>query len=438
MFCTKCGAKLPDDVRFCTACGNPVGAAPVAPVVPVPPVAESPVTPVYDPPVENTSVGETEVLGPVYEAPVEDTSAGETVVLSPEDAPAYAAPVYEAPVYEAPVAPVVEAPVAPVYEAPVAPVVEAPVMVAPAPVYAPAAAPQPAPAPNTPIAKLKKSCGSILVLVAIVLFTAMLALQVYNVFEYTDSTFGAAEDLVSSVTEDDFVEDILDAASDLCVLFGLLCLVPAMLMAGGMWTHFIASKCPRVTRTTGLTLVKAAMVIRLVGKFLVMALVLAALALLIMAGVSGDVYVVDELGLYWAVESTADMIFLIAGAAVALILLLLPILYDFFVLTVTNNMSKTLTTGELHLNGCGRLSVMNYVMVALQSLSLLGTIVATIVATSNIRDLAELLDVSKRDLEGLLSTGTEFTSILVQVLSIVTLILFALVLKNYKKSAKEE
>lgn len=422
MFCTKCGAKLPDDVRFCTACGNPVGAAPVAPVAPVPPVAEVPVTPVYEPPVENTSVGETEVLGPVYEAPVEDTSAGETVVLSPEDAPAYAAPVYEAPVYEAPVAPVVEAPV----------------MVAPAPVYAPAAAPQPAPAPNTPIAKLKKSCGSILVLVAIVLFTAMLALQVYNVFEYTDSTFGTAEDLVSSVTEDDFVEDILDAASDLCVLFGLLCLVPAMLMAGGMWTHFIASKCPRVTRTTGLTLVKAAMIIRLVGKFLVMALVLAALALLIMAGVSGDVYVVDELGLYWAVESTADMIFLIAGAAVALILLLLPILYDFFVLTVTNNMSKTLTTGELHLNGCGRLSVMNYVMVALQSLSLLGTIVATIVATSNIRDLAKLLDVSKRDLEGLLSTGTEFTSILVQVLSIVTLILFALVLKNYKKSAKEE
>ena len=308
-----------------------------------------------------------------------------------------------------------------------------------APAYVPPVAPQAKPAidPNTPVAKLKKSCGSILVLVAILLFTAMLALQVFNVFETTDSAFGTMEDVITSFAEDDFVEDVFDVAGDLSVLFGLLCLVPAMLMAGGMWTHFIASKCPRVTRSTGLTLVKSAMIIRLVGKFILMALVLAAMALLIVAGVSGEMIVVEELDLYWGVESTADMIFLIAGSAVALILLLLPILYDFFVLTVTNNMSKTLATNELHLNGCGRLSVMNYVMMVFQGLSLIGTIVFSIIANSSARDIADMLDIGKRDVEDLLSVFTNPIAIVVQVLSIVTLILFAIVLKNYKKSAKE-
>lgn len=37
MFCTKCGAKIADGSAFCTACGNPVGAAPARPANPMPP-----------------------------------------------------------------------------------------------------------------------------------------------------------------------------------------------------------------------------------------------------------------------------------------------------------------------------------------------------------------------------------------------------------------
>lgn len=46
MFCSKCGAQLPDGSAFCGNCGNPI--APVAPVAttPVTPVAETPVAPV--------------------------------------------------------------------------------------------------------------------------------------------------------------------------------------------------------------------------------------------------------------------------------------------------------------------------------------------------------------------------------------------------------
>jgi len=31
MFCTQCGVRLDDSVRFCTSCGKPVGVAPPAP-----------------------------------------------------------------------------------------------------------------------------------------------------------------------------------------------------------------------------------------------------------------------------------------------------------------------------------------------------------------------------------------------------------------------
>jgi len=48
-YCTKCGAALNPDVRFCANCGAPVGAVPFAPVAPPPPVA---------PPLDYTIVGE--------------------------------------------------------------------------------------------------------------------------------------------------------------------------------------------------------------------------------------------------------------------------------------------------------------------------------------------------------------------------------------------
>lgn len=108
MFCTHCGAKLPDQSRFCGMCGNPTSAPaevaeePVAaaPVVPV--VEEIPVAPVVE---------EVPVEPVIEEAPVEPVV---------EDAPV--APVVE----EVPVEPVVEeAPVEPVVEeVPAAPVTE--------------------------------------------------------------------------------------------------------------------------------------------------------------------------------------------------------------------------------------------------------------------------------------------------------------------------
>lgn len=44
MFCSKCGANVPDSATFCSACGQPTGVAPAAPAGPaaVPPAAAYP------------------------------------------------------------------------------------------------------------------------------------------------------------------------------------------------------------------------------------------------------------------------------------------------------------------------------------------------------------------------------------------------------------
>lgn len=101
MLCNKCGAMLPDDSKFCVACGAPVGEAPVAEPT-VAPVAEPAVAPVAEPTV--------------------------------------------APVAEPTVAPVAEPTVAPVAEMPAVPVAEAPAQ----PVYTQPMYAQPAPATNNP------------------------------------------------------------------------------------------------------------------------------------------------------------------------------------------------------------------------------------------------------------------------------------------------
>ena len=99
MFCTHCGAKLPDNSRFCGMCGNPTSAPATAPAEPV---AEVPVAPVVE---------EIPVAPVVEEVPVEPVV--EEIPVEPVIEEAPVEPVIE----EAPVEPVIE-------EAPAQPVVE--------------------------------------------------------------------------------------------------------------------------------------------------------------------------------------------------------------------------------------------------------------------------------------------------------------------------
>lgn len=66
MFCSKCGTKLPDGVKFCPNCGSPVGAAPVAP----PPSAAMPGVPVAAPGVPVVPAPRARRRGPIVIAAV--------------------------------------------------------------------------------------------------------------------------------------------------------------------------------------------------------------------------------------------------------------------------------------------------------------------------------------------------------------------------------
>ncbi len=128
MFCSQCGHKNDDNMKFCTNCGNPLQAAapapqapvaeptpapayetvpvaePVAPVVEAAPAYETapavePVAPVVDPE-ETTLLNEEPIYEPApqYEAPVAEPAPAPAPAYEPAPQPAYQpAPQYEAP-----------------------------------------------------------------------------------------------------------------------------------------------------------------------------------------------------------------------------------------------------------------------------------------------------------------------------------------------------
>lgn len=150
MFCTNCGAQVPDGSKFCTSCGSPIAAAPAPAPAPVPP-APVPVPPAPVP--EPAPASE-----PIPAPPTpEQVAAPEPVVTpTPEPAPAPESVATPAPAPEpvaAPVpTPVNEAPQAAPVPTPVPTPVPAaaPVPPAPAPAAAPAPAPAAAPVPPAP------------------------------------------------------------------------------------------------------------------------------------------------------------------------------------------------------------------------------------------------------------------------------------------------
>ncbi len=138
MFCTKCGKMLPDDSKFCSACGNSVSniSAPVHTAQPQggsvylrPPQPMQPPqsAPGYRPPV---SPMQPPPAAPVYRPPVQP-------MQPPPAAPVYRPPVQPmqpspaAPVYQPPVQPIQPPPAAPVYQPPVQPAQPEPVPVKP-------------------------------------------------------------------------------------------------------------------------------------------------------------------------------------------------------------------------------------------------------------------------------------------------------------------
>ena len=147
MFCTNCGAQVPDGSKFCTHCGSPIAAAPAPAPAPVPPAPAPEPEPVATPTPE-----------PVVPSAPEPAPAPEPPAPVPP-APVPPAPVPPAPVPEPaptpePVATPAPEPVATPAPEPVAAPVPTPVNEVPqaAPVPTPAPTPVPTAAPVPPTA----------------------------------------------------------------------------------------------------------------------------------------------------------------------------------------------------------------------------------------------------------------------------------------------
>ena len=246
MFCTNCGNQLKDNALFCGACGTPVSKPQVevaAPVIEVAPqVQETPV--VVDAPAQ-------EVATPVVaEIPVVE----EQTPVVEEKIPVVAETISVA----AEVSPVIEvAPVAPQ----VAPVVE---QVAPA---KPVAAQNASPVTNkyqgeiTAVSKdLKKSFGSVLAIVAIVLYLVAFGIRILSGI----MTLGefSVSDTLDVFSIDSFEHETLLNIGFWTVLF--IGLVPMLLMLIGFIFNATQSYRKQGFSSAGFVLVKTATIVKLV------------------------------------------------------------------------------------------------------------------------------------------------------------------------------
>lgn len=210
MFCTNCGAQVPDGSKFCTHCGSPIAAAPAPAPAPVPPApAPEPVAPSAPEPApapEPTPAPPVPEPVPAPEptaAPV-PTPVDEAPQAAPEPAPMpepVATPAPEpaavpvpTPVNEVPQAAPIPTPVptaAPVPPAPApaaAPVPPAPVPPAPQANYGSPVPPAPqvnyaAPTPGAgAVPPAKKSKTPLIIGIAAVVLVAVIALVVVPMF----------------------------------------------------------------------------------------------------------------------------------------------------------------------------------------------------------------------------------------------------------------
>ena len=204
MFCTNCGAQVPDGSKFCTHCGSPIAAAPAPAPAPVPPApAPEPVVPsVPEPPAPEPPASAPEPVATLAPEPVVPSAPEPAPVPEPVTTPApepVAAPI-PTPVNEVPQAAPVPTPTpTPAPTAAPVPPTTAPVPPAPAPTAAPVPpAPQanygspvpPAPQVNyaapTPgagaVPPAKKSKTPLIIGIAAVVLVAVIALVVVPMF----------------------------------------------------------------------------------------------------------------------------------------------------------------------------------------------------------------------------------------------------------------
>lgn len=374
MFCTKCGKQLNDDALFCGACGTPVSKSQN---VVAPPVVE--VAPVK----QEVTVPDVEVVSPVAEvvAPVE-----EVVPVVEEAAPIVAETISVADE----VTPVIE--VAPVVAQPT-PVVE---QVAPAePVVQNTSSPLEQYQSKTTIASqnMKKSLGSGLAIVAVVLYLFIIGIRIVSGV-LTLGEFNVADTLeVFSINMFEY-ETLLNGGFLTLLFIGL---VPMLIMLVGFVYNMVQSYRKKGFSSAGFVLVKTAAIIKLVFNALTFLAFAAgaAFALFWMDGIVADVK--DKLLADKAIVNFDPLTNVLKWIILSLCLFVavwkaVEIIHNSITLFTAKKMDLAISDGCAEQTKFIGLRVMNYILVCFNGILLSVQLVLIILNEKAIDYIAQLFE----------------------------------------------
>ncbi len=384
MFCRSCGQMLADGAKFCTACGNPVAAEPAAPEQVVQAQVETPV-PQTEPAFQPTP-----------------PSTFEPAVSEPEVQPAFVPPVQPAYEASAPQANFTPAPKAPLHA-------------------------------NPSIAALKKALSSPLMLVATILYSIMVLCQLLGIL-------GQSNDLNELLYQMGGYEaaSVLNIFTSISQVVSLLSMTPVFLILIGLWISFAQSRKKNEAATTGLTFIKSATIVRLVGQFLVLAIYLVFMIFIISQTNSLFDQLSYDNSYYYSDPSVSfNPTGILVGIMIAVLAIVaIPIAYEFCILASIGSMKKTLLLGVPQKSGFGATIVFNYITVGISALSLLTMLGASSLIQSIFSAAAsELSYYEAQSIQQVLSLySLPAGTIIAQICMIAVLVLFSVNLSKYKKS----
>lgn len=428
MFCRNCGTQLKDDAKFCSGCGLQLQEIPVA----------------------DTAADREQAAAPVEETVISQPGEEQTAEPAPEVAEEQtAAPAPEA-VEEQPAEPAPEA-----QEEQVA-------QPTPAPTPAPGYIPQPIPVARptyastgaeSPLVKAKNMSGSALALVATILYSIFAVLQIVTFPEIDLTSLVMAMGLGSELAYmDSFVAsnilNLLEIAETGIVILFWANLIPVFLIAVGLWINFVSAKTQGSTGTAGLTMVKTAAILRLIGKIFVVAL---GAGLIVFGGEIME-EMLSEFMLYGYYEegyydpslgmmvndtiSSASIALGLLGVAVILTQII-PIVYDCLVISSVNSIKKTIRTNQPAVSGFGGVCVFNYLSVV----GIVMGLMSMIIMEPIMENVFSMAQTGMYSADGMLYAQTyvielikgDALTVLAQVILAVVLVLFSVNITSYKK-----
>ncbi len=235
---------------------------------------------------------------------------------------------------------------------------------------------------TSPVAQLKKSLRSCILVVVVVLYFLLAmgrAVASFNTPEIDADNIVpivATDEDIAEIEED--IEDGLDLISPAAITSSLIASLPILLIATGLIITLVQAYRKDKFATTGFSFVKSAMIIRIIFASLVT-----------LAGVAAMVVVpniVDEFMRELAKEGLedasgiTDIIPLITTASMSVLIVsqIVSILHSVFALVTVGSMQKTVKKGEASNKKYSGIRIMNYVYVVTNAIGLLFTIAMAI------------------------------------------------------------